>query len=341
MTVAALPGNVELRAFQLGLQSSFGTAIPATRRVPWTFTPTVDPHWTVAAVDTGTLDPGLPPYRTGIDVTGQTSGPLTFDDVINLYAGLIVGGQTGSGGGANKAWTFTGASTTADAYDLFTAEWGDEVAGDQFQYADGIVDKLVLSWPQDLGPVTHQADWRFSSVVYPHALTAALAVDLAPAYIYAADTRLYIDSYAGAIGTSPLVNSMHDATVTISGNTDVKRFANGSNARFNAAGYSRGKRMVETAFTLAKSTAGLVEFANFLNAAPTERFVCLDTSSAQLITGAIPYTHKLYFAGYWYTRTEQAVNGNSAASLVCRQVYDPALAYGLKATVANKRATLA
>ena len=32
MTVAALPGNVRLRAFQLGKETTFGSAVPATRR---------------------------------------------------------------------------------------------------------------------------------------------------------------------------------------------------------------------------------------------------------------------------------------------------------------------
>ena len=77
MVVQALPGNVRFRAYQLGLQSDLLTRVNATRRVPWRFTPTVDPHWTFPDVDTGTLDPAIAPYRMALDVTGQAAGPIS------------------------------------------------------------------------------------------------------------------------------------------------------------------------------------------------------------------------------------------------------------------------
>lgn len=341
MTVAALPGTQRFRAFQLGKETTFGTPVAATRRFPWSFTPTIDPHWTQPNADTGTLDNALPPYRTGIDLTGQSVGPLAFNDAQSLWAGLLKGGVASTGAGAAKTWDFIAASTSADPYEIFTAEWGDEVTGDQMQFADGIVERLQLQFPQDLGAIIATADWRFASLVYPNTMTGALSVDPASVWAYAADTRLYIDSVSGSIGISPLVNAMHDATITVTGNNDVKRYANGSNARFNVAGYSRGNRTVETAFTLAKSAGALSEFAKFLNAAPQERFIVLDTTSADIITGTTPYTHKVKFAGHWYTRSEQTIGGNTAVSLVCRHMLDTALAGGpIEAVIINSRNTV-
>lgn len=338
MPVSPLPGNVRYRAFQLGLQSVFGTTVAATRRMPYRFTPTVDPHWTTPDVDTGTLDVGISPYRAAIDVTGQAVGPLAYNDAQHLYLGLLKGNVSPTGA-VVKLWDIQPASLTADDYDIFTGQWGDEVAADQFQYQDGIIDQLQLEYPQDLGPVMVTADWRFSKVTYPSAMTSGLSVDREPKWVYAADTRLYIDSAAGSIGISPLVNSMHGVTVTIAANTDVKRFANGSNVNFNAAGYGRGARTLETAFTFAKSTPALVEAANWLNAAPQERFVVLDSTSRQFITGTTPFTHKLYFAGYWFTRAEAQVGGNTAFQLVCRGVYDTNLLYAIRARIENAAAT--
>lgn len=338
MTVNALPGNVRFRAYQLGLQSALGTRVNATRRVPWRFTPTVDPHWTFPDVDTGTLDPAIAPYQMAVDATGQAVGPLAANDAQILWSGLLKGGVTPTGSTA-KTWLFQPAATSADAYDPVSAEWGDEVTGDQFAYVGGIIDQLQLTFPQDLGPIQVQADYRFASVTYPFT-RQNLSVDTNPSWLYGADTALYINDNAGSIGVTRMVDTMHDASITIAANTDVKRFSNGSNTNFNVSGYGRGPRTMETTFNFSKSTQALQEFADWLNANPVERFVCLDTTSRKIITGSTPYQQKIKFAGYWFTRSENAVGSNTTAQLVCKHVYDPNLSSPIDVTVVNTMATL-
>jgi len=262
MTVAALPGNVRFRALQMGKETTFGTAVAATRRMPWRFAPTVDPHWTTPDVDTGTLDPAIAPYRMAVDVTGQANGPSDADSIVTMWAGLLKGGVSPTGPTDSAyTWQFSPASTSADAFEIFTAEWGDEVTNDQFQYLDGVVDQVTLAFPQDLGPIAMTADWRFASAVYPivGGLTPGLSVATNPPWLYGADTQLCIDDVYGSIGITPLVNTMHDASIQIQNNLDIKRFSNGSNTNFAVAGYGRGARMMTTTFTFAKSVAGLAE----------------------------------------------------------------------------------
>lgn len=338
MVVQALPGNMRFRAYQLGLQTVLGTAVNATRRVPWRFNPTVDPHWTYPDVDTGTLDPAIAPYRMAVDVTGQAVGPLAADDAQILWSGLLLGGVTPTGSIA-KVWAFDPSATSADPYDPVSGEWGDEVTGDQFQYYGGVIDQLQLTFPQDLGSIQIQADYRYAGVNYPHT-RQSLAVDTTPVWLYGADTSLYIDSTAGSIGITRMVDTMHDATITIAANTDVKRFSNGSNTNFNVSGYGRGPRTMETTFNFAKSTQALQEFADWLNASPVERFVVLDTTSREFVTGTTPYQQKIKFAGYWFTRTENAVGSNTTAQLVCKHVYDPNLTSPISVKVVNAMATL-
>lgn len=339
MPVAALPGNVRLRAFQLGKETTFGTSVAATRRFPWAFAPTVDPHWTFPTAETGTLDEAINPYRLATDVTGTATGPLAFNDVPYLAAALIKAGVTPTGGPA-YAWTFAGASTSQDNFEIFTGEWGDEVTGDQFQYGDGILERLQLQYPEDLGPVAVTADWRFANVTYPHTRTS-LSVDFAPHWVYAADTALYIDSTAGSIGITQLSDTMHGATIDITNNIDVKRFANGSNTRFQVAGYGRGLRTNQTTFTFAKSAAALAEVADWLNAAPQERFVSLKTTSVDLITGTTYYGMEIRFAGYWFTRTEGVYQtANTTAQLVCHGFLDQTLAYPFQISCTNTLSAL-
>jgi len=338
MTVQPAPGNVRFRAFQLGLQTTWGTPVNATRRVPWRFNPSTDPKWTFPDVDTGTLDAAIAPYRMASDITGQATGPLAANDAHILWQLLLKGGVTPTGAVA-KSWLYQPASTSADAYDIVAGEWGDEVTGDQFRFYDGIIDQLQLTFPQDLGPIQAQADFRFGTVTYPHT-RQALSVDTNPEWLYGADTALYIDDNAGSMGITRMVDTMHDASLTVSSNTDVKRFSNGSNANFNVAGYGRGERTLESTFNLAKTPAALQEFADWLNANPVERFVVLDTTSRQFVTGSTPYQQKIKFAGFWFTRSENAVGSNTTAQLVCRHVVDPALTAPIDVLVVNAMSTL-
>ena len=329
MTVAALPGNVRFRAFQLGKATTFGTPVARTRRMPWRFNPTIDPHWTFPDVDTGTLDPAIAPYRMAMDVTGQATGPLAANDAPALWALLLKGGVAPSGPvDSAYTWQFTAAATSSDPFELVTADWGDEVVGDQMVLNDGILEGLQLTYPQDLGPIQVSADFRFASATLPGTATAGLSVDTNPAWLYAADTMLYANDNAGAMGITPLTNTMHDVTVQISVNPDIKRFANGSNANFAVAGYGRGPRTLQSTFTFAKSTVALAEVAKWLNANPQERFLSLDTTTRKLIGLSSYYAQRLRFAGYWFTRSEAEIGSNTGVQLVCNHIYDPALAGG-------------
>src|ERR1019366_2025953 len=185
MPVAAMPGNVRLRKFQLGKETTFGTSVAATRRFPWTFVPKIDPHWTFPVADTGTLDEAINPYRAAGDYLGTATGSLAFNDLPYLWSALIKSGVTP----VANVWTFQPASTSQDPFEIFSAEWGDETA-DVYGFGDGVLDKLKIDFPENLGAAQITADYRFATVTYPQT-PAALSVDQSPAWAYAADTSYY------------------------------------------------------------------------------------------------------------------------------------------------------
>ena len=76
MPLTPIAGVTRLRALQFGKESTFKTQVAATRRMPWSANPNVDPHWTFPTADTGTLDQASAPYRTAEDITIQTIGQL-------------------------------------------------------------------------------------------------------------------------------------------------------------------------------------------------------------------------------------------------------------------------
>jgi hypothetical protein len=168
MPLTPLAGSTRLRAFQLGLEGTPLTQTAATRRMPWSFAPTVDPHWTFPTADTGTLAQAIAPYRLALDVTGVATGQLFADDVPGLMGPSIQGGISPSTvGGTGKSWAWQPATTSQDVFDTVTAEWFDDATADAWTGVGGVCTGWTLTYPQNLGPIELSSNWRLASVVYP------------------------------------------------------------------------------------------------------------------------------------------------------------------------------
>ncbi len=339
-TLSPILGVTRLRAFQLGLETTPLTQHAATRRMPWSFTPSVDPHWTTPTADTGTLDPAIAPYRQASDITGTSTGECYANDMPNLLSAAIMGGISATTSGTAKTWTYAPASTSQDVFDTFTGEWFDDATGDAQAYPGGVVEQVTFTYPQDLGPITHSADWRFSNVVYPATPTGALSVDTQPTPLFAADTVLSINDTAGSIGITPFQNQVYDIAITLTNNLDIKRFQNGSNTRFQVANYGRGARAFSLVVTFAKATQAIAEAVKWLGSAPTERFFEINTQSTALASAGIPYSLRWRVPGYWFTRTEETINSNTGFQLMANAIYDSTLTYPFQVVSVGQRASL-
>jgi hypothetical protein len=340
MPLTPLAGSTRLRAFQLGLESAFDTQHAATRRMPWAFAPTVDPHWTFPTADTGTLDQAIAPYRVAEDVTGVATGQLFANDVPALMGPSIQGNVTPSTvGGTGKSWAWQPASTTQDVFDTVTGEWFDDATADAWAGAGGIITGWTLTYSQDLGPIGVSANYRFAKSIYPATPTGALAVDTSPTPLYMADTSLYINDTAGAIGTTVIADTLYDASIQYEGNIDVKRFANGNSVRFNVANYGRGERVITYMINVTKDAAAVAEAVKWIGASPTERFFELRTTAVPFAGSGQPYSMSVRIPGYWITRAESTINSNTGFSLTGHQIYDGTLTYPFRITCVNTQAT--
>jgi len=331
MPLTPLAGSTRLRAFQLGIEGTPLTQTAATRRMPWSFAPTVDPHWTFPTADTGTLDQAIAPYRTALDVTGTVTGQLFANDVPALMAASIKGGVSPATlGGTGKQWTFQPVSTSQDVFDTFTGEWFDDATADAWTGVGGIIDSWTLTYPQDLGPIALSGTYRFAKAVYPATPTGALVTDLSPTPLYMADTALYINDSTGTIGTTKIADTLYDASVTYTGNIDVKRFANGNSVRFNVINYGRGERVFGYTINVTKDAAAVAEAVKWIGASPTERFLELRTTAVPFAGSGQPYSLSISIPGYWITRAETTIGSNTGFSLTGHQVYDSTLTYPFK-----------
>lgn len=342
MPLTPLAGSARLRAYQLGLETVFSTQVAATRRMPWSFAPTVDAHWTFPTADTGTLDQAIAPYRTALDVTGTATGQLFANDVPALMCASIQGGITPSTvGGTGKSWAWQPASTSQDVWDTFTGEWFDDATADAWAGAGGIIDTWTLTYPQDLGPIELSATYRYAKAIYPATPTGSLFTDTSPTPLYMADTQLLINDTAGAIGTTVIADTLYDASISYNGNVDVKRFANGNSVRFNVINYGRGERVFEFMINVTKDAAAVAEAVKWIGVNPTERFFELRTTSVSFAGSGQPYSLSVRIPGYWITRAESTINLNTGFSLTGHQIYDQTLGYPFRIAAINTEATAA
>src|SRR4030095_8621183 len=82
--------------------------------------------------------------------------------------------------------------------------------------------------------------------------TPGLSVDTNPALLYLKDMGLYIASTAAGLAAGQIMNALHTFSMTITQESDDKRFANATQS-FDVSDRSRTGYAVELALTLAKT----------------------------------------------------------------------------------------
>lgn len=341
----AIQGFVRLRKSQIGKQTAIGTAVPATRRLPWRGIIAYNPNRTDPDVDTGTLDPAILPHPAAPETTWGPSGLLAYDDLPYRLAGALKGGVTPTGNaGIGYTWTYAAASTTADAFEYFTVETADDTAAsDGIEGTGGVVNTFSETMADDLGPWSFTDEWLFAEATLAHDITAGLSVDDEPAYVFGADSELWVDANAAGIGTTWWQDALHSATLTINNNLDQKRFANGANAsntRFRLTGYGRGPRDIELVLTVAKTAVTMAEAATLDDSPVPLRFIQLKTTSIEIAGGAVKYAYQRRGCFTLRSRAEGEIGGNATIVLTYKGQYNTTLGYAIQAIVVNQLAAL-
>jgi hypothetical protein len=349
-----IQGFVRFREHQWALQGSNTATIatpanPATRVVPLSGVPSVDRAVTFDEVDEGSLDPIQSPYFGALDITETLTGSTTYDD-LPWYLALGLKGASPTGATA-KTWTFQPASLTADPVVLLTEEFGDDVTTDWFQLFGGTAESLTFSGELTT-PVETNIGLRFAgfkqtgSTAYPvtgTVPTAALTVDSTPQRVFLDDAEIFLNDTAGAIGTTKISDALASFELSINNTLDQKRYANGSNTRFQVAGYGRGEREITLTAQWHKQDTIVgtgSESDDWMAATPTKRFVELRFTSPEIITGSTPFSWRTRGALYYTTREDTEINGNTTVTLTGRFVYDSDLAYVINSVVVNTLASL-
>jgi hypothetical protein len=337
-----IQGFIRFRKHQVGVTSSITSNVAATRILPYRGAVVVEPNRETPDVDTGSLDPILASYLGPLDVSSTWEGKTAFDDLPYIYALGVKGGVTPTGSATGRIWTYQAASLTPDAFDYVTDQWGDDVTADLLTGGAGVIDSFSFSFGEDLSAFDVSADLLYARVsMGSNGFTGGLSIDSSPKWVYGAHTVVYMDTAAGSIGTSPILDAIHGVEFSVNNNLDKKRFANGSNSGFNLAGYGRGPREVTFKITVAKTVATITEAQTLDDNPVPKRYFDIKTTSTDLVTGgSTPYSNSIRFAAELIGRADNEINNNSVIELTYRGLYDATLGYALKFVVTNALATL-
>ncbi len=338
-------GFTRFRKIQVGKQSVIGTAVAATRVLPYRSLVVYNPNRTDPDIDVGSLDPVMSPYAVAPEVTlpGAT-GPLTFNDhAVRLSAGLKGGVSPTGNAVSGYLWTFTAASLTADSFDYYSVQTGDDTsdaAGAGTNAYGAVINQLSESMDEGLGPWTVNDDWIAANAVYGNR-TAALNVDASPKFVFGADTKFYLNTTAGSIGATPLDAAVRGATLTINNNLDQKRFADGSNVRFALSAFGRGLREVTLDLTVEKTTATIAEAVTLDDTPTPNRYIKISTNSLELAgSGGATAYREWYLPMRLYSIDDGEIENNTNWTFHYKGFYDSTLTYAVKATVLNSLSAL-
>ena len=334
-----IQGFARNRFHQFGLQTVVNTPVDATRRIAFRGVPDINPNWTDQEVDTGSIDIAvpavprrgrhhrvpdradeLPPHPAAhgggrawwrlpviVGHLVHVGAPVGVPDLD--HAGLL---HRGDGRRRDARPRRTRSSSTAASSNACT-----------------------MGFDETLGPWTVAADWRFSGVNAHGTPTAGLTVGSNLPLVFGADTALYIDDTSGSIGGTLIADSLHSAEVRIENTIDLKRFAQGSNTRFQIGGYGLSARVIGATFRFAKTSQIVAalncETVDWLNATAVNRYVQLVTTSTvrgRVRASRSPGTR--VSAGTWRVRSDVEIGGNAVVELQLVGHYDASLGYAYR-----------
>jgi hypothetical protein len=335
-----IQGFRRFRKHQWGKQTSFSSNVAATRVIPWRGPIVVNPAREDPDVDTGSLDPILQPLNGPQENTGSLEiTAFAFDDAPYAWSAILKGGVTPTGATA-KTWTYQAASLTADDFEYFTDQWGDDVTTDWITGGSGVGDTLELGVDEGLGVLTGSIDMVYARAQLGAGPTGGLVLDDTPQWVYGTDTEVFLDSVYTSIGTTKLTDTIHGFTLNINNNLDRKRFANGSNTRFQLAGYGRGPREIELQLVVAKTTATIAERATLDDTPVPSRFIELRTTSPEIITGSTPFSQSVRIPVRLFSAEDGEVDNNDVITFTYRGYYDSNLGYAIRVVVVNTLSAL-
>lgn len=322
-----MAGELWRRIFQIGKETTYGTAVAATRIMYFgedsglTKEREPRPHRFATGSRSGVRDFTLGPSVVG----GTVSMPLSASEIIELLLLGVQGGVTPTGGGTPKLWTFVPGTSLESA----TLEYND---GAVARRAYGVhVDALTFTGSAN-GPNEVSAT-LFGKELEAQALTGALTHRV-PDFIEGWETKLYIDAFGGTAGTTNIAATLINWDVSFGNQLARKYFADNTNT---TGAVTTGEIEVTANLTFeASASQSATEFTNWL--AATKRLVRLEFGQNVVISGGDKKFVTIDIPGAWSAYDLGQTDENTRAyQLTLQYVYDTTNAYGIQIRAQNAR----
>lgn len=135
-----MPGTSAYTRIALGKETSKGTPVAPTRRfygvAVGNFEPGFDLEYHEDAARSIKTRVGRAPtlVREAPTFRLQDAAGIGYDDLVAPFSAGLRGGQTGTGAGADKTWTFAAQNAAANNYEALSVDVGDDTQNWRLQY---------------------------------------------------------------------------------------------------------------------------------------------------------------------------------------------------------------
>ena len=287
------------RRIQIGLETTQGTKVAATKKAigTLTMTPEIDFHRPVDERNS------LAEFRRDV-ITGQRAalkyeGSPSYEQIIDWLLASIRGvdssgwsNPTTPGGGTNsRDWTFSPLLTGRNQQDSYTIEYGDDTQEFEVGFAQISQLELAFAWNE---VIMMTAD-MYSTFPAKSSFTGALS-DPSVTEIVANHAKFYIDGTWANRGSTEKATLLAGATWRLNTGLVPIKYADGT---LEISSFMEQRRHLELDLDMAVGAAGMTEYDAAV--AGTDRAIRIDVIGA-VIEAAITYKLRLDTFG----RYEQA-----------------------------------
>jgi hypothetical protein len=208
-----------LREVQVGVESPWGTSVPATAKLMAVTDASFQLNQSHDVLETlGTLAPAHEIALATSDWSGSVTVAGTYED-LPYFLDSVFGTATPSGTSVPYTYTYTGPTGAVPTSPrIMTVEYG--ASGAEYELAGGLINGLTIDIEQGQAwRVT--TEWMGSTVA---ASAMAALAERSVNLIRTADTVLKIDNYAGTFGSTSISATLISASLNVTTGRHLKRF---------------------------------------------------------------------------------------------------------------------
>lgn len=312
--------EVILQKLQMGIETTRGTAVPATRKMYAKASGKYEKPLQEFQDTTGTFFDRRRAAYARQKVSFTLNDIMTFEDTPYWLEHFIKGGVSGvTDADTPPAYTHTYEPTAStDNLKSSTIEFNE--SGNPYESNQWMLTTATMRMDADSDT---EAGWMIDMEAMargwaPTTFTAALP-DRDTEVITARGTKFFIDDSGGTIGSTQKLGSLINASITIATGIHFKAF---SEDETDYAPNKVGRQAFRVDAQLTVEFDSDVEFAKYRNSQPQQRLIRLSRDGSEINDAPTPKSFLVDLYGYWNSISFGDREGNLTATFGLSGFYD-------------------